>query len=188
VSALACLIMLDMVVQWVYHGSMDKARLTLKIDEETIERLKQNAAAANKSLAEYITDRSIIYEDQLVKGITLQTSFISQKSFEREIYRVDVDASNIKYGRYLLVRRYEIWATSEAIEDALELSNSPSLPELAEFAFSIIKNEFEKSKDSNGDRVLPNVYGYFISNNKGVQEAKNREELWEYLDGITLKT
>lgn len=161
---------------------MSKTRLTLKIDEKIIEKLKQNAAEANKSLAEYITNRSIVYEDQLIKGITLQTSFISQKSFEREIYRVDVDASNVKYGRYLLVRRYEIWATSEVVEDTLKLNGSPSLPELAKFAFSIIKGEFEKNKDVNGNRVLPNVYGYFLTNRKGAREAKNREELWRYLD------
>lgn len=167
---------------------MNKTRLTLKIDEKVIEKLKQNATEVNKSLAEYITDRSIVYEDYLTEGITLQTNFISQKSFVGEIYRVDVDASNVKYGRYLLVRRYEIWATAEAIEDTLKLNSSPSLPELAKFAFSIVKDEFEKNKDANGDRVLPDVYGYFVTNKKGVQEAKNREELWQYLDEITLKS
>lgn len=175
----------------LYHGctigQVNKTRLTLKIDEKVIEKLKQNAAAANKSLAEYITDRSIVYEDNLIEGITLQTSFISQKSFEREIYRVDVDASSVKYGRYLLVRRYEIWATVEVIEDTLKLNSSPSLPELAKFAFSIVKDEFEKNKDTNGDRVLPDAYGYFVTNKKGIKEAKNREELWQYLDEITIK-
>jgi hypothetical protein len=136
--------------------------------------LKNNAAKEEKSLAQYITDRSIVYEETLIPRLIMRTSFISQKSFERDIYRVDVDVDNIKFGRYLLVRRYEVWFSLEKIKDTFKIEGrEPGLPELAKFAFDVIRKQFEKTKD-NGERVLPLTVT--VTNQDGVQATNTRQD------------
>ncbi|KKR68327.1 MAG: hypothetical protein UU09_C0011G0004 [Microgenomates group bacterium GW2011_GWA2_40_6] len=151
-------------------------RLSLRLDKKTIAEIKQKAVAEGKSISKFIVDSKDYYDFVVNDNISIRVDYINPVSVGSEIYRIDIFFKEQNSERLLRPLWYELWVLQDCVEDNLHTSQSPKRTDFAEYAYRFIMMRFKESNN------LPAEYGAFIWPNRTPKFAKNRQELWMWLD------
>ncbi len=159
-----------------------KQRLTLKITEEEIKRLKTQALSAGKTLSDFIVDEVSYYGFKFTDFCTLRIDKIIPIQQGSELMRIDIMFFESGSERVLRALWYELWVSQEYVEDQLRIQYPPTNKDYADFGFRFIANRYKE----NGNE-LPSEYGAFATNKTGIKLVKNRNELWNFYDSLSKK-
>lgn len=83
-----------------------------------------------------------------------------------DLYRIIISHSNEAGQVY---RRYEVWASQEAIEDKLRLSSTPTNDDLFTFTVGIYEDRLRETNEE-----IPESEGAFVTNESGVRYGDYR--------------
>jgi len=159
-----------------------KQRLTLKLPEEEIKKLKKQAIDTGKTLSDFIIDEASYFEFKFTDYCRLRVDKIAPVKQGTEMYRIDIMFVESGSERVLRALWYELWTSQEYVEDYLRILHSPTERDYADFGFRFIVNRYKENKDK-----LPTEYGAFVTRKTGIELVKDRAELWNLYDLLSRK-